>query len=185
MTYTTIDREATALGELGLHYHEVAKGEYAELDPDPRPSRKKKYVQYEIVEAVIGAYAEDLQKAYQSNESMEAVLEKQTEELKDFHNKFERAQKQLNEMMQAQEKFAVVEGMMATMEQQMQMFENDKEANEKVIGNLRKQLAEMETQTQAIDEMREDIEQILTNLSSYFVEEGFPSLEEVAADMEE
>ena len=185
MTYTTIDRDATALGELGLSYHEVAKGEYAELDPDPRPNRKKKYVQYEIVEAVIGAYAEDLQRAYQSNESMETVLEKQTEELRGFQTKFETAQKQLNEMMRAQEKFAIVEGMMATMEQQMQMFETDKEANEEVIGTLREQMAELDAQTQAIDEMREDVEQVLTNLSSYFVEEGFPSLEEVAAEMEE
>lgn len=185
MTYTTIDREATALGELGLSYYEVAKGEYAELDPDPRPNRKKKYVQHEIVEAVIGAYAEDLQKAYQSNESMEAVLEKQTEELRGFQTKFETAQKQINDMMKAQEKLSAIEGLMATMEQAMQMFENDKESNEEVIGNLRKQLTEMEAQTQAIDEMREDVEQILTNLSSYFVDEGFPSLEEVAAEMDE
>lgn len=182
MTYTKVDKESTALGEFGLHYHEVINGEYAELDPVPKPKRREKYVEHAVVEAVIGAYAEDLQKAYQSNESMEAVLTEQEEQLREYQAKFQEMENQLGQMMEAQKQLKTIEGLMATMEQQMETFSNSKEADQELINSLKEQIADMEGHTEEIEQLREDVEQILANLSSYFVEEGFPPLDSEVYD---
>lgn len=180
MAHETVDKEATALGEMGLDYDSIMEGEFAELEPVKKTKRKNQYVGLEMAEKVIDAYAADLLEAYKSNESMEGRIGKLTESLTQYKKQFEETQEKLNKMSDSIEKLSQMEGLIATMEEQMKTFDEDKGFDQETIEEMRTTLSErqeeQERRNQEIEQMRTDVEDVLQSLVDHLEEEGIDIL---------
>lgn len=167
-----IDKENTALGELGLTYDLIMDGEFAELSPEPKINRKIKYVRHEDITKIIEAYSTDLREAYKVNESLEEYLMEMKGDLDNAIKAFESTKAQLTQILQSEQSLKTTETLLGTLEEQLDKLEKAKMLDAQTIAELRQQVAELEENQSTVEDLSQEVDNILSNLRSYFDEEG-------------
>ena len=179
----------TALSEYGLTPELLMGGEQIEFDAEAKVNaRKNQYVLYDFAKKLVEACTGDLVEAYRAIEELEArnaELETQASEAADAANT---SNDQIRKVLAKDQDFQAAERMLAKVEQQLDTFAKDKQADQKTItelraqvGNLKGQVAELNQMEEELNTLREtvpqleaDVNQVLEDLRSYMEEEGIP-----------
>lgn len=179
----------TALSEFGLTPDLLINGEQIEFDPAQKVNgRKNQYVLYEFAKKLVEACTRDLAEAYRTVEELEAKnaeLETQASEAADAANI---SSDQIRKVLAKDQDFQAAERMLAKVEQQLDTFAKDKQADQKTITELRTQVGilkeqvkdlnqmeeELNTLRQTVPQLEADVNQVLEDLRANMEAEGIP-----------
>lgn len=179
----------TALSEFGLTPDLLINGEQIEFDPAQKVNgRKNQYVLYEFAKKLVEACTRDLAEAYRTVKKLEAKnaeLETQASEAMDAANI---SSDQIRKVLAKDQDFQAAERMLAKVEQQLDTFAKDKQADQKTITELRTQVGilkeqvkdlnqmeeELNTLRQTVPQLEADVNQVLEDLRANMEAEGIP-----------
>lgn len=178
----------TALSGYGLTPELLMNGEQIEFDAEAKTNRKNQYVLYDFAKKLVEACTGDLAAAYRAIEELEAQnaeLEAQASEAAEAANT---SNDQIRKVLGKEKDFQAAERMLAKVEQQLDTFAKDKQADQQTITALRGQVIELKGQVTELQQMEDelntlretvpqleaDVNQVLENLQANMEAEGIP-----------
>jgi chromosome segregation ATPase len=165
--------EQTSLQELGMSVDMILAGDnHVEVEPEPKPNRKEKYLRYDFATKIMDAYGDDLLNAYRVIEELEAENESLQEQLETATEAANKSAKQVRSMLAKDKDIREAEALLAKFENQMALFAKDKQMDKETIQALQEQVSELIALKETVPQLEEAVNQVLANLQMYLEEEG-------------